>query len=200
MCLKVWGLEPMIANKSRGPYFTPEEYLALERDSKIKHEYIQGQAVAMAGATRAHGVIVDNLTALFVPHLRGSGCISHSGDVKVRMLEIGLFYYPDQSVTCDEEKGTAGKDYILHPKLIVEVLSKSTAEFDRNAKFEDYKTILELEEYGLVHQKKVCVERFSKGSDGIWLSRIYQSGDHVEFASIQLTCPIEFLYENVETL
>lgn len=190
----------MIASKSRGTYLTPEKYLELERGSKIKHEYIQGQAVAMAGATRAHGVIVDNVTALFVTHLRGSGCISHSGDVKVRMPEIGLFYYPDQSVTCDEEKGTAGKDYILSPKLIIEVLSKSTAEFDRNAKFEDYKTISQLEEYVLVHQKKVCVERFSKKSDNLWVSQVYQVGDRVEFSSIQLTCPIEYLYENVQNL
>lgn len=190
----------MIASKSRGTYLTPEKYLELERDSKIKHEYIQGQAVAMAGATRAHGVIVDNLTALFVPHLRGSGCISHSGDVKVRIPDVGLFYYPDQSVTCNEEKGTAGKDYILHPKLIVEVLSKSTEDFDRNAKFEDYKTIPEFVEYVLVHQKKVCVERFIKKSDNLWSPQIYQAGDQVEFSSINLVCPIEFVYENVDSL
>ncbi|PZO61261.1 MAG: hypothetical protein DCF15_00330 [Phormidesmis priestleyi] len=190
----------MIASRTRGTYLTPENYLELERDSKIKHEYIQGQAVAMAGATRVHNVISDNLTALFVSHLRGSICISHSGDMKVRLPEIGLFYYPDQSVTCNEEKGTAGKDYILHPKLIVEVLSKSTAEFDRNAKFEDYKTILEFEEYVLVHQKKVCVERFLKKSDNLWVSQTYESGDHVEFSSIRLVCPIEYLYENVDNL
>lgn len=190
----------MIASRTRGTYLTPENYLELERDSKIKHEYIQGQAVAMAGATRAHGVIVDNLTALFVTHLRGSGCISHSGDVKVRMPEIGMFYYPDQSVTCEEEKGSAGKDFILHPKLIVEVLSKSTAEFDRNAKFEDYKTIPEFEEYVLVHQERVFVERFSRRADGFWVTQNYETGDHVEFASISLACPIEYLYENVENL
>ena len=190
----------MIASRSRGTYLTPEKYLELERESKIKHEYIQGQAVAMAGATRAHIVIVDNLTALFVNHLRGSGCISHSSDMKVRLPEIGLFYYPDQSVTCNEEKGSADKDFILHPKLIVEVLSKSTADFDRNAKFRDYKTILELEEYVLVHQKRVCVERFSKRSDNLWIACKYGAGDRVEFASINLSCPIEYLYENVASL
>ena len=190
----------MIASKIRGTYLAPEEYLALERDSKIKHEYIQGQAVAMAGATRAHGVIVDNLTALFVNHLRGSGCISHSSDVKVRLPDIGLFYYPDQSVTCDEEKGSADKDYILHPKLIIEVLSKTTADFDRNAKFEDYKTILQLEEYVLVHQKKVCVEIFSRQGDNLWVSQVYGAGDRIEFVSIKLGCPIEYLYENVQNL
>lgn len=197
---KIQESGPMIASRTRGTYLTPEKYLELERDSKIKHEYIEGQAVAMAGATRAHGVIVDNLTALFVTHLRGSGCTSHSGDVKVRMPEIGMFYYPDQSVTCAEEKGSAGRDFILHPKLIVEVLSKSTAEFDRNAKFEDYKTIPEFEEYVLVHQKKVLVEKFSRRADSFWETQNYKTGDRVEFESINLTCPVEYLYENVENL
>ena len=192
--------ESMIASKSRGTYLTPDKYLELERDSEIKHEYIQGQAVAMAGATRAHAVIVDNLTALFVNHLRGSGCISHSSDMKVRLLELGLFYYPDQSVTCNEEKGSGDKDFILHPKLIFEVLSKSTAEFDRNAKFEDYKTIPDLEEYVLVHQRKVWVERFHKRSDSLWVASEYGAGDRAKFSSICLTCPIEYLYENVENL
>ncbi len=190
----------MIVSRSRGTRLTPEKYLELERDSKIKHEYIQGQAVAMAGATRAHNVITDNLTALFVNHLRGSGCVSHSGDVKVRIPSIDMFYYPDQSVTCDEEKGSGSKDFILHPKLIIEVLSKSTAEFDRNAKFEDYKIIPELEEYVLVHQNKVWVERFCKRGDNLWVASEYGAGDRVEFSSIRLTCPIEYLYENVENL
>jgi len=190
----------MIASRSRGTHLTPEKYLELERDSKIKHEYIQGQAVAMAGATRAHNVITDNLTALFVNHLRGSGCVSHSGDVKVRIPSIDMFYYPDQSVTCDEKKGSGSRDFILHPKLIVDVLSKSTADFDRNAKFEDYKMILEFEEYVLVHQKKILAERFSKRTDGFWAAKEYQKGDSIEFASIGLTCPIEYLYENVEAL
>jgi Uma2 family endonuclease len=190
----------MTVSRSRDIYFTPEQYLELERNSQFKHEYVQGQAIAMAGATRAHNVITDNLTALFVNHLRGSGCISHSGDVKVYMPALEVFYYPDQLVTCDEEKGGARKDFILHPKLLIEVLSKSTAAFDRGDKFADYQTISSLEEYVLVHQEQVIVERFSRKADNLWVPKIYQVGDQVEFASIGLICPIEFLYENVESL
>lgn len=79
----------------RRAYFTPAEYLEIERISPIKHEYLQGQLVAMAGASKAHVIITGNLSALLVNHLRGTGCISYAADMKVRLPSLGLFYYPD---------------------------------------------------------------------------------------------------------
>jgi Uma2 family endonuclease len=141
--------------------FTPEDYLAIERISPIKHEYIQGQLVAMAGASKAHVIIVGNLSALLVNHLRGTGCVPYATDMKVRLPELNIFYYSDIAVTCDERDRIFSEDFILHPKLIIEVLSDSTEAFDfpsetlreRGDKFADYKTIPELEEYVLIHQK-----------------------------------------------
>ena len=141
--------------------FTPEDYLAIERISPIKHEYIQGQLVAMAGASKAHVIIVGNLSALLVNHLRGTGCLPYATDMKVRLPELNIFYYSDITVTCDERDRISSEDFILHPKLIIEVLSDSTEAFDfpsetlreRGDKFADYKTIPELEEYVLIHQK-----------------------------------------------
>ncbi|MEL6229265.1 MAG: Uma2 family endonuclease [Cyanobacteria bacterium J06627_3] len=181
-------------------YFTPEEYLEIERVSPIKHEYLQGQIVAMAGASKAHVIITGNLSALLVNHLRGKDCISYAVDMKVRLPELNYFYYPDLAVTCDDRDRVSDEDFILHPKLIIEVLSDSTEAFDRGDKFSDYKSVAELEEYVLVHQKQVLVERFQRKSDNLWLPQVYRAGEQVEFESIGFMCNIEALYENLELL
>ncbi|MEM9265744.1 MAG: Uma2 family endonuclease [Cyanobacteria bacterium P01_F01_bin.13] len=181
-------------------YFTPEEYLEIERVSPIKHEYLQGQIVAMAGASKAHVIITGNLSALMVNHLRGSGCISYAVDMKVRLPELNLFYYPDLAVTCDERDRISDEDFILHPKLIVEVLSDSTEAFDRGDKFADYKSILELEEYVLVHQKQVLVERFQRKSDNLWLPQVFGVGEQIVFESVGFRCEIADLYEILNRL
>jgi Uma2 family endonuclease len=189
----------MIVSKSHA-YFTPEDYLEIERISPIKHEYIQGQIVAMAGATKAHVIITGNLSALLINHLRGKGCISYAMDMKVRLPTLNLFYYPDLAVTCDNRDLIANQDYILYPKLIIEALSDSTEAFDRGDKFADYKLIPEFEEYILIHQKQMLVERFSKKSNNLWIPHIYRAGDTIEFSSIGVSCDISILYENIGQL
>ncbi len=189
----------MILSKSHA-YFTPEDYLELERISPIKHEYLQGQMVAMARASKAHVIITGNLSALLVSHLRGTGCIAYAVDMKVRLPSLNLFYYPDLAVTCDERDRASAEDFILYPKLIVEVLSDSTEAFDRGDKFSDYKAIPTLEEYVLVHQKQILVERFQRKSDNLWLPQVFRSGDTIELSSIGLTCDIADLYENLNQL
>jgi len=189
----------MTVSKSHA-YFTPEDYLAIERISPIKHEYLQGQMVAMAGASKVHVIVTGNLSALLVNHLRGTGCISYAIDMKVRLPALNVFYYPDLAVTCDDRDRRSDEDFILHPKLIIEVLSDSTEAFDRGDKFADYKSISELEEYVLIHQKQILVERFQRKSDNLWIPQIYRAEDTVEFTSIGFSCQIEVLYENVAQL
>ena len=203
----------MTVSKSHA-YFTSEEYLEIERLSPIKHEYLQGQIVAMAGASKAHVIITGNLSALLVNHLRGTGCISYATDMKVRLPGLNLFYYPDLAVTCDERDRRSDEDFIVHPKLIIEVLSDSTEAFDRGDKFADYKSIPEFEEYALIHQKQILIERFQRGSlpgeyspselpcqsDNLWIPQIYRAGDTVEFTSISFSSVIKVLYENVAQL
>jgi Uma2 family endonuclease len=189
----------MTVSKSHA-YFTPEDYLEIERISPIKHEYLQGQMVAMAGASKAHVIIAGNLSALLVNHLRGTGCLPYTSDMKVRLPMLNLFYYPDLAVTCDERDRRSDEDFILHPKLIIEVLSDSTEAFDRGDKFADYKSISEFTEYVLIHQKQTLVERFQRKSDNLWMPQVYRIGDTIEFASISFTCAIEALYENIAQL
>ncbi|MEM6519707.1 MAG: Uma2 family endonuclease [Cyanobacteria bacterium P01_D01_bin.71] len=180
--------------------FTPKEYLEIERISPIKHEYVQGQIIAMAGASKAHVIITGNLSALLVNHLRGSGCIAYASDMKVRLPELDLFYYADISITCDERDRQSNEDFILYPKLIVEVLSASTEAFDRGDKFVDYQSNPMLEEYVLIHQKQILVERFQRKANNLWAPHIFRSGDRVELSSIDLTCDMVDLYENVDQL
>lgn len=178
--------------------FTPEEYLEIERISPIKHEYVQGQIVAKAGASKAHVTITGNLSALLVNHLRGSECLAYAADMKVRLPELNLFYYADLAVTCDERDSRSDEAFILYPKLIVEVLSDSPEAFDRGDKFTDYQFNLVLEEYVLIHQKQVLVERFQRKADNLWVPEVFREGDRVEFASIGFVCDIADLYENVD--
>lgn len=110
-----------------------------------------------------------NISALLVNHLRSSGCISYAVDMKVRLPSVDLFYYPDLAVTCDKRVRASDKDFILHPKLIVEVLSDSTEAFDRGDKSSDYKSINEFEEYVLIHQKQVLVECFQRKTNNLWI-------------------------------
>lgn len=188
--------------------FTPEDYLAIERISPIKHEYLQGQLVAMAGASKAHVIIVGNLSALLVNHLRGTGCLPYATDMKVRLPELNIFYYSDIAVTCDERDRISSEDFILHPKLIIEVLSDSTEAFDfpsetlreRGDKFADYKTIPELEEYVLIHQKQVLVERFERKSDNLWVPQVFRDGDTIELKSVGFLGAIASLYEHTNLL
>lgn len=193
-------MHPVMTVSKHYASFTPEEYLKIERISPIKHAYVQGQLIAMAGASKAHVIITGNLSALLMNHLRGSGCISYAADMKVRLPELNLFYYADLAVTCDERDRRSNEDFILYPKLIIEVLSDSTETFDRGDKFADYQSNPVLEEYVLIHQKQILVERFQRKADNLWTPQIFQSGDRVKFASIEFACDIADLYETIDQL
>lgn len=178
-------------------YFSTEAYLESEKISPIKHEYRQGQIYAMAGTSQAHGIISLNLASQLRTHLRGSGCITYMADIKVRIEAADVFYYPDVAVTCDRQDRTPSLDFIRYPRLIVEVLSPTTQAFDRGDKFADYQQLETLEEYVLISQDKVRVERFRRNSDGGWDSYTYGEGEEVRLESADFNCAIASLYEDV---
>lgn len=187
----------MIANKS-DTYVSPEDYLAGEKVSPIKHEYRQGEIYAMAGASKAHVIISGNVFALLRNHLRGSGCMPYMADMKVRQEAANFYYYPDVAVSCDERDRNTAEDFISYPRLIVEVLSPSTAAFDRGEgdKFADYRTSESLQEYVLINQERVSVECFRRNAEGLWVLYPYTQGQEVQFSSVNFSCAIEVLYED----
>jgi Uma2 family endonuclease len=187
----------MIASPQNS-HLTPEEYLQLEETSSIKHEYIDGEVYAMAGATDAHVTIALNIAILLRNHLRGSGCRVYISDMKAKIESKNRFYYPDVMVTCDE-RDTNNSTYKQFPKLIIEVLSDSTEAFDRGDKFADYQFIDSLEEYVLVNTKKARIECYRRTEDNLWLLQFYTlENDYFKLASIEFQGNIIDVYEQVE--
>jgi Uma2 family endonuclease len=185
---------------SKNFYISREDYLEGERVSPIKHEYRRGQVYAMVGAKKPHIIIASNLVRILGNHLNNSPCLVLSSDIKVRLESADCYYYPDVAVTCDERDTNSTDDFILYPILVIEVLSPSTATFDRGEKFADYQTSPSLREYVLIHQSQMSVECFRLSDSGDWVSQIYRQGDEVYFASIDFRCDIASIYRKVPGL
>jgi len=150
--------------------FTPEEYLALERTSEIRHEFLDGTVYAMAGESPTHSAICFNLAGALHPQLRGTNCRGFSPNMKVRAGESGLYAYPDLAVACGETFfHDRHGDVLLNPVVVFEVLSRSTQTYDRGEKFERYKSIETLQDYVLVSQDRALLEHFSRRTDGTWV-------------------------------
>jgi len=179
------------------PYLSPEDYLAAEAESPVKHEYRDGEVYAMAGGTDAHVTIALNLWALLRGHLRGGSCRAYALDMKARVEELNRFYYPDVMVTCDD-RDRNNNTFKCHPCLVVEVLSESTEAFDRGDKFSDYRHLVSLQEYVLISQVRPQVEVFRRNAEGLWVLHPYGDGDTVELASVGWSGAISELYEAVE--
>ncbi|MFM7449248.1 MAG: Uma2 family endonuclease [Leptolyngbyaceae cyanobacterium] len=177
--------------------FSPQEYLALEQQNGIRHEYRCGLVYAMAGSSDAHSRLSINLLTEINLHLRDSDCQFFSGDVKVNYADA-FFYYPDAFVTCDP-RDREDRYVKRYPKLIVEVLSPSTEEFDRGDKFQDYKFLNSLEEYVLIAQGEMRVEcrRRVQSTNDHWETETYNAGDRVVLKSIGLEIEITELYRGV---
>ncbi len=174
---------------------TPEEYLALEAKSSIKHEYIDGVAYAMTGTTGTHNTISLNVAFSLRTHLRGAGCNVYMSDVKAQLSIRNNYYYPDVIVTCDPADMQDDLS-ARFPKLIVEVLSDSTEKFDRGDKFFDYQSFESLEEYVLINTRHKRVEVFRRAEGKLWLLQIYKDNDDipVEFKSVGLSMSLTDIY------
>lgn len=179
--------------------YTPEEYLALEEKAEYKSEYWNGEIVAMSGAAIEHQQIVINLTTELAAKLKGK-CRVFPSEMKVWVKKRGKFFYPDLTIICDKPNFYKNRrDTIDNPRLIIEVLSKSTAAFDRAEKFLSYQSLESLDEYVLVSQDKALVEQYLKRKDGTW---IYQATigleSKVTFPSIKKTLKLSDIYDLVE--
>jgi Uma2 family endonuclease len=178
-------------------YITPDEYLEMEEKSEIKHEYIDGYVYAMAGANDPHVTIASNAFSMIRSHLRGSNCRVYISDMKARIDSLNRFYYPDVMVTCDP-RDTQSQNQKRYPKLIIEVLSKSTEGFERGDKFADYQQIETLEEYILVNTKRQRLDCFRRNEEGLWVLKSYSDGqEKFQLSSINFEGEFTDLYEDV---
>lgn len=186
----------MIANPQDYQKMTVEEYLEWEAKQELRHEYIDGEILAMTGGTLPHAKIYLNFYRALYPHLRQKGCEAYVSDAKVQANKNSRYFYPDLVVTCDPEDLKA-RDFIQHPKIIVEVLSPSTASYDRTKKLKYYRQIPSLQEYVLVDSEEIVVEVYRRGEGKMWLYYEYEAEEAIALESIGFECAIEFLYEGV---
>ena len=180
---------------------TPEEYLAFDRASETKNEYVDGVLLAMGGATENHILITVNVVRELSTQLMDSPCRVYVADMRVRIEENGMYAYPDVAVVCDKPAFQNGEfDVLLNPTVIVEVLSPSTEAYDRGLKFARYRQRTSLKEYVLVAQDRISVERYSRQDDHWVLTEANGLDDVIDLPSIGCTLPLRRVYSKVEGL
>ena len=180
--------------------YTASEYLAMERASAEKHEYLDGGIYAMAGASVRHNRITLNIGSELRSALRGSPCEAFPSDLRVRVSATGLYTYPDVSVVCGEpEFEDDAVDTLLNPTVLVEVLSPSTADYDRGAKFEHYRALPSVQEILLVDQDRVHVMHYRRQDDGTWLlAETREIDDTIRLPSLDVELKLSETYARVE--
>lgn len=181
-------------------HVTPEEYLAAERLSETRSEYLDGGVFPMPGASINHVQIAFNIGTELNLQLRTRPCRVLGMDLKVRMPDSRKFFYPDVVVVCGEAQfHDERKDIILNPVLVIEVLSRSTEAFDRGAKFRAYRTIDSLQEYLLVEQDSPLVEQYVREADGRWaLSTAAGLESSLTLPSVECTLNLGAVYDKVD--
>lgn len=188
----------MLAKKKEVGY-TAEQYLALEEQAHYKSEYRHGQILAMAGATVNHNRIAGNICVAIDRRVEGKGCESFIGDVRLSIKRKNMYTYPDVMVVCGELQFVEGRnDTIVNPKIVLEVLSKSTGAYDRSDKFHAYWSLESFEEYVLIDQYRVHVEYFRRQSEKMWeLNVLTDIEDVLSLSSIEVDIPLREIYQNV---
>ena len=182
---------------------TAEEYLAFERDSDSRHEFLDGQVFAMAGESLSHSRVCTNLSGEVRNRLKGKPCEPLSPNMKVRTSAVSLFAYPDLTIVCGEPQfHDSKKDVLINPRVIFEVLSPSTENYDRTVKFQRYRMGNEtLTDYVLVSQERAFVEHFRKATDGQWLYRSFSNlSDILDLDGIDCELKLIEIYDRVELL
>jgi Uma2 family endonuclease len=181
-------------------HFSPEEYLAFERGTDAKHEYLDGHVYAMAGESIEHSRICVNVAGELRARLKGSPCEVLSPNMKVVTSPSGLFSYPDVVVLCGEPRFyDERRDILTNPTLVFEVLSPSTEAYDRGEKFLRYRTQIEaLREYVLVSQHRPLVEHYVRQSDGSWsYSSAGDLSEAIDLSSIDCRLPLSEIYDRI---
>ena len=178
------------------PTLSAIDYLAWEAAQPERHEYIDGEVFAMSGAEDRHVTVAGNLYIALRQHLSGSPCRTYMSDMRLHVAAANSYFYPDVLVTCSA-LDQASAMVKTEPRLIVEVLSPTTAAYDRGLKFSHYRTLTSLEEYVLVDLDTRATDCYRKGADGLWVLHPFARGEAVELTSVALTVPAAQLFAEV---
>jgi Uma2 family endonuclease len=178
--------------------YSVAEYLEMEEKSEIRHEYYDGDIYAMAGTTMNHNDVVDNIRTLLKGIFRPKGCRVFAENVKVEAIPNFYYPYPDVIVTCSPED-INGTYIVKNPVILVEVLSKSSATYDRGFKLRRYKSIPSLQYYVLVSQNEFYVELYTRSEQkDIWTYQTFDdSKDVIRFEKMDFEMKLAAIYENI---
>ncbi len=179
------------------PRMTAQEFLAWDETQTIKHEFLRGEVFAMTGVLDRHASMVLNLGMTLRPHLKGTPCRTYLNDVKLQVDAANSFFYPDVMVTCSAAD-LASPLIKSQPVLVVEVLSPSTAAYDRGEKFAAYRQLPSLAEYVLVDLDSHRCDVYRKSADGLWVLHPFEGGQTVQLASVGLNINAEDLWADIE--
>jgi Uma2 family endonuclease len=179
--------------------WTPESYLAFERESETKHEYLAGEIFAMTGASENHNLVTANTLASLHAQLRRTPCRIYPSDMRLKVPAVGLYTYPDVTVVCGEPQFDEDEvpDTLLNPTVLIEVLSPSTESYDRGKKFQHYRTLESLQEYLLISQESARIEHYVRQGEQWLFSDAYRLEDVVKLPSIDCSLALADVYEKV---
>mgnify|MGYP002619696316 CR=1 FL=1 len=180
-----------------------DAYMAWEEHQEARHEYVAGEVFAMSGGSDAHFTIIGNVFAALRAALRAGlhahPCRVFMAGMKLKVDAANSVFYPDVFVTCDPRDRTdSARLAKAHPSLVVEVLSPSTAAWDRGRKFELYQQIPELREYLLIEQDRIHADLFRRNAEGLWVLHPAAPGATVRLESVGLDLPLAEFYEDVD--
>lgn len=186
--------------QSNIPFATPEEYLELEHESSVKHEYLDGEIVAMSGTSFKHNLIVSNVSLSLGEQLKGTPCRVLGSDLRVSIPSNRLYCYPDISVACPTFSLIPGMtDTLVNPVFLIEVLSRSTRAHDRGYKLPLYREIPSLAGYLLIDQHRISVEYGRRLSGAEWRVEIHSVPNVVlDLASINCKLRVSDIYADIE--
>jgi Uma2 family endonuclease len=171
---------------ARKPIFSADDYLAWEATQLERHEYLDGEVFAMAGTEDRHVTVTMNLIFALRQHLSGGPFRTYMVDMRLHVAASNSYFYPDVLVTCSAHDRASAMSK-SEPTLIVEVLSPSTAAYDRGIKFSHYRKLPSLQEYVLVDLDTRSTDCYRKGADGLWVLHPFARDESVELASVALT-------------
>ena len=180
--------------------FTAEDYLVWEAEQLERHEFVNGEVFAMAGAEDRHVMVSLRLASALLTHLSGAHCNVFMSDMKLSIKALSNFFYPDIMVTCDpaDRESRMSKS---EPKLIVEILSASTANYDRGEKFVSYRQIPSLREYVMVDIEKRQIEVYRLNLEGLWVLHPFDlraAEATLSLTSVDLTLTAEQVFADVD--
>ena len=178
------------------PYYCVDDYLDMELQHEQRHEYVNGEILAMTGGSVAHNLIALNIATALRQHLRGTSCRVYVNDVKLQIEAANCFFYPDVMVSCVKPDRLQNCYFVTDAKLVIEVLSPGTLQRDREFKRLTYRQLPGLQEYLLVAQNTPSATVYRRLPDG-WEQECYGVGEWVELRSISLSVPISLIYEDI---